>query len=160
MRLDTREGKPLRQSCPRFALPPLSHPATLRPPIGDEPPPRRSPMTPPARQPAPVPHPSPSLTLMPTRSMPMGTEVSEASHPLLPRHQSPLATVVVAQSLPADQTGRRTLRSPRPDHVAHAPWMPRAPPAFPHAHTRSGLMPHMNVHSIECTSTRHPCIAP
>jgi hypothetical protein len=62
--------------------------------------------------------------------------------------------------LPAASTGHRPLRSSRPDHVAHAPWTPRAPPAFLHACTRSGLVPHTDVHVIECTSTRHPCVAP
>jgi hypothetical protein len=80
---------------------------------------------------------------------PMETEASAASQLLLPRHQRPLAIVDATQSMPAALTGRTSRSRPRPDHVEHAPWTPRACTAFPLVHTSSPLAPHTVLHGIE-----------
>jgi hypothetical protein len=58
---------------PKIALLPLSHSVSLQPPIDDEPPPRRSPTTPPASYPGPAPHLPSSLSPTPTESAPLET---------------------------------------------------------------------------------------
>jgi hypothetical protein len=143
------------QDCPTpsLSLSPLSTP------IGDELPPRRTPTTALASHPDPCT--SPSLFLSPTSTVhtPVETEASASSQPLLPRHQRPLATVEATQSMPAAPTGRRSRSRPRPDHVEHAPWTPRACTAFLLVHTSSPLAPHTILHGIERAFTRHTCPA-
>jgi hypothetical protein len=90
------------QDCP---IPSLSHSLPSLPPIDDELPPRRTPMTPPASHPSPCTPPSlllsPALTMRTLKE----TQASVVSQPLLPRHQRPLDTIDAAQSTPAAPTG-------------------------------------------------------
>jgi hypothetical protein len=99
---------------------------------------------------------SPPLSLSPTPivRMPVETETSAASQPLLPRHQCSLATVDATQSMPAAPTSHRSRSRPRPDHVVHAPWTPRACTTFPLGHTSCPLAPHTVLHGIERAFTR------
>jgi hypothetical protein len=143
------------QDCPT----PLSYSLHSQPPIGDEPPPRRTPTTPLASHRKPYTSPSLSLSLTPTMRMPMETEASAASQPLLPRHQRPLATVDATQSMPAAPTGHRSRSRPCPDPIMHAPWTPRACTAFPLVHTSSPLAPHTVLHGIERAFTRRTRLA-
>jgi hypothetical protein len=70
----------------KIALLPLSHPLHLRPPIGDELPPRRTPTTSLVSHRDPCTSPFLSLSPTPTVRTPVGAEASAASQPLLPRH--------------------------------------------------------------------------
>jgi hypothetical protein len=92
---------------------------------------------------------------------PMETEAPAASQPLLPRHQCPLATIDVAQSLPAAPTSRRSCRSPRSKLVVHAPWTPRACNVFPSMcmSMSISLVPRTILHGIERALMRHTRLA-
>jgi hypothetical protein len=116
-------------------------------------------MTPLASHPDPCTSPSLFLSLTPTVRMPVETQASAASQPLLPRHQRPLSTVDATQSMPAALTGCRPRSRPRSDHVEHAPWTPRACTVFPLVHMSSPLAPHTILHGIECAFTQHTRLA-
>jgi hypothetical protein len=119
--LGHKEGGEPEAILPKIALLPLSHPATLQPPISDEMPPMRSPITPPTSHPALAPHPSPSLTPMPTRSTPLGTQASTASQPLQPRQCTPGDTALITQWLASTLADRGARASPRSARVRARP---------------------------------------
>jgi hypothetical protein len=153
--LGHKEGEEPEAIFAKISLLPLSHPLRLRPPIGDELPPRRTPTTPLASHRNPYTSPSLSPSPTPTVRTPVETKASAARQPLLPRHQRPLATVDATQSLPAALTSHRSRRSPCSDRAACTPWMPRACIAFPLVHASTPLAPHTVLHGIERTFTRH-----
>jgi hypothetical protein len=142
---------------PKIALLPLSHPATLQPPIGDEPPPRRSPMTPPASHPAPAPHPSPTLTLTPTRSTPLGTQASTASQPLQPRQCTPGDTALVTQWPVAALADRGARASPCSACVRARPGRGIGVPRCAHFHF-SRAAPHSARHRACNAAHASPCM--
>jgi hypothetical protein len=77
--LGHKEGEEPEAIFAKIALLPLSHPLRLRPPIGDELPPRRSPTIPLASHRNPYTSPSLSLSPMPTVRTPVETKASAAS---------------------------------------------------------------------------------
>jgi hypothetical protein len=109
--MDTREGRNLRQSCHDLLSSLSLTPSTSKPPIGDEPLPRRSPRTPPASHSSSPPHQSLSLSLMPTGARPLETKASPASQQPLPCQSTPRHAAHVAQPAAADHADRRALSS-------------------------------------------------
>jgi hypothetical protein len=77
--LGHKEGEEPEAIFAKIALPPLSHPLHLRPPIGDELPPRRTPTTPLASHRNPCTSPSLSPSPMPTVRTPVETKALAAS---------------------------------------------------------------------------------